>query len=215
MARSVGEGFNLLVFIVFLHLVFPLLCNSETCTKINSCVCKFSNGSVINLTPLASKDTARWRDKATSTNDTYRYFYNPCFDFKEGPADSPLEDCSTEVAACQVSPDHKLYYNLGNQASAQFHWNNTGNVLQLVYQAPHTRKQTNVTLVCSSESSSPKLDVLGEINSGSEHYVFNLITKCACPDGCPLTSPHTDRGLSTGSVLILIFFIFLTIYVIG
>ncbi|XP_076360741.1 uncharacterized protein LOC143252462 [Tachypleus tridentatus] len=215
MARLVWEVFNVLVFVVFLNLVFPLLCNSETCTKINSCVCKFRNGSVINLAPLATKNIPRWQDKTTSTNDTYRYSYNPCFDFKEGPANNPLVDCSSEVAACQISPDGKFYYSLGNQASAQFYWNVIGSVLQVVYHAPHARRQTNVTLVCSQESSSPELNVLGETKPGAEQYEFNLITKCACPDGCPLTNPHTDGGLSTGSILVLVFFILLAIYLIG
>lgn len=183
----------------FLFAFLFTLSSSQVCKYIDPCKCSFHNGSIIDLTTLGDRNGVRWPNmKPTRKNDSYHYYYNPCYNFKLGPENSA---CSHGVAVCQVENNTK-YYNCGQQQHAFFIWNSDKNALNLVYES--SPRTTNVTLVCSPDAVEPKLEVKGEVRP--ELYEMTLITKCACPDMC--NSDH----LSPGSVLVIIFFIFVSLY---
>lgn len=176
----------------------------------STCVCHFSNGSVIDLTTVGWKDKPRFQDVVGK--DGYSYSYNPCYGFSEGPKPAVGADgCDTGTAVCQGKIDKSAYYNAGLQSSATFYQNGPFVVIEYTSNLPPFRT-TNVTLVCSTNTSST---ALGEAEKDKTHYEMTLYSPCACLNGCVIPPVPKERGLSTGSVLVIIFFISVCCYLIG
>ncbi|XP_054712720.1 cation-dependent mannose-6-phosphate receptor-like [Uloborus diversus] len=132
--------------------------------------------------------------------DNYTYYYNPCFAFSLGNSDS---ECAKGVAVCQVSSTGE-YFDCGDQDHVHFSFDSATNTLHMIYTSPP--RTTNVTLVCDSEAYEPELDVTGENPSIKNLYEMTLTSRCACPNLC------RESHLSAGSVLVIIFMIFVSLY---
>ncbi|XP_067649793.1 uncharacterized protein [Haliotis asinina] len=181
--------------------------SSEECTKINSCSCKNSKGT-IDLKALGKNDgTAKYPDQADGTG-TWYYSYNPCNDFSEGSG-------CTNVAACQTD-QLTNYFSLGDQTSAKFKDDPT-NGLQIEYSATTDTKRTSyVTLKCD-ENTESSFTVDGENPPGSALYYFTLTSKHCCPNAGPGPKPGDTGGggLSAGSIVVIIFFALAFLYILG
>ncbi|XP_077979003.1 cation-dependent mannose-6-phosphate receptor-like [Glandiceps talaboti] len=205
-ANGVQKGFaGQIVRMVFGLFILQLLVRDtvgESCKKISSCSCKFDNGDIIDLTPLAHTDgTARFKDVA-GTGDTYYYSYNPCHDFSDSG------DCDN-VAMCQkTSPGvGAKYYDLGDQNSAEFVMQGNDIILQYLGkgQFDPTPRTSKVKLVCQ-DSSVDNFIAHGEDPKGETTYTFELHSSLCC---------YGTGGLSVGSVLCIIFFVAVTVYLVG
>lgn len=199
--------------VLFIILLAPLiqrnLCAEVTCEKLagSTCSCKFTNGTVIDLTTLAKKDgkTAWFQDvNSTSLNDTYKYSYNPCNAFSEG-------GCTIDTAVCQISKDGQNYFVIGEQEKVSFSFADQKHVIATY--GSSSERQTTVTLVCATKKEE-RLEVFGETQPESMKYNMTLYSVCACPDGCVSKIP-TNEGLSTGSIMVIFFFVILCCYLVG
>lgn len=187
-------------------LLFAIVSASEVCKTVNACRCQFANGSVINLESLGSRGHARWQNEIASNPDGYTYFYNPCFEFKLPENPTSKSECDSGVAACQVCKTMDYYYSLGTQQSAKFVWNQEKSILQLIYTSDsHIIRTTKITLICDARAENASLLVKGEVPETV--YEMTLTSRCACADLC---GPH--RGLSGGSLLIILFSVFIILY---
>ncbi|XP_035209961.1 uncharacterized protein LOC118184404 [Stegodyphus dumicola] len=171
--------------------------SSEECTYVNSCQCVYKNGSIVDLTSLGDRHKARFEN---ITVGNYSYYYNPCYSFKLGTGNSA---CAKGVAVCQVSKIGH-YFDCGDQNYVSFLWNKTTKLPYVQYVA--APRKTKVTLVCSETAYEPSLNVTGETER--DVYEMALTSRCACPDLC------RQNHLSTGSVLVIIFLIFVSLYLV-
>ncbi|XP_078573446.1 uncharacterized protein LOC144860179 [Branchiostoma floridae x Branchiostoma japonicum] len=178
--------------------------NSVDCNKINACSCSMADGTgVIDLSPLASTDnTPRYKGyKATQPPDAYLYDWNPCQPFTDG-------DC-VSVAGCQSDPNGGDSYALGSQDSATFGTADDGTVLVTYSSGVRTLL---VTLTCTSSPTT--FTVIGEDQSIGSTYGFELRSPCACP-GATASCASAGSGLSGGTVLIIIFIVLVSVYLIA
>ncbi|XP_077979005.1 cation-dependent mannose-6-phosphate receptor-like [Glandiceps talaboti] len=186
-------------------LTIILLLPRETtavCSQIDSCSCKTDNGDIIDLKALANNDgTARFSN--VLGQDSYTYSYNPCYNFNE------QEDDCKNVAACQKSYE-VLYYDLGDQNSAEFMMDGNDIIIQYIgYGSLYYQQRTSkVKLVCTS-SGSDELVAYGETSSGSTIYTFDLKSSHCCP-----SSGGGGGGLSAGTILCIIFIVLVTLYIV-
>lgn len=186
---------KLLLLFIFLF-SFLKFSDCEDCLYKNTCECVFRNGSVIDLTTLGNRYTYRWGKLKATKPDNFTYYYNPCYGFSLGDG-----DCSENIAVCQVfDGEEKIYYDCGNADKVNFHVEN--NIVMLIYSS--SLRTTNVTLECSEDAFEPELTVQGELEK--THYAMTLKSRCACPDLCQTSH------LSTGSVLVILFMIFVVLY---
>ncbi|KAG8197445.1 hypothetical protein JTE90_014927 [Oedothorax gibbosus] len=177
------------------------LCLSEECKRVNDCICVLNNGSYIDLSSLARSDKKPvWENvKPLLSRDNYTYSYSPCSKFNLGDTGK-----CRDVVVCQKSQTAPVeYFNIGNQGYPK--WNNNNNTLTLLYLSMSARK-TIVQLVCAPDNKIPHLEVKGE--TANETYEMTLTSRCACADLC------NEHHLSGGSVLVIIFLIFVSLYLI-
>ncbi|XP_041366427.1 uncharacterized protein LOC121381253 isoform X1 [Gigantopelta aegis] len=175
------------------------LATADSCTKTGPCTCRNSKGT-IDLSALASTSgSPRFQDLAGIGQ--WLYSWNPCVAFTEG-------SCSN-VAACQTTTGKKKYYNIGTQDSATFNTDSTGKVT-LSYSATQEKftRTTSIGLICDNTQESA-LVFNGETPPSSGHFFFTLNSKHAC------IKPDSKGGISTGSILCIVFFSVLFVYMVG
>lgn len=175
------------------------------CKKINSCSCKNSDGTYIDLSPLAKSGGEPQFLDVPDQQGLDTYSWNPCSDFSEG-------SCSG-VAVCQVRQaiPNPLYFNCGTQDSANFLTNEKGELtLQYSANTEGTLRTTNVVLKCD-QSAEKDLIIKGEEGSMSI-YDMILTSKFACSRSGPAGSG--SGSLSAGWILVIIFISVLALYLI-
>nr|XP_022309750.1 uncharacterized protein LOC111115345 [Crassostrea virginica] len=183
------------IILVLFHLggVFP----ANTCKKVNSCKCELDDGKVINLDPVAKSNGAAFMDVMDS-GGVDLYSWNPCKSFSEGSC--------TNAAVCQTHSG--LQYNCGTQDSAAFGYDDTNNVYTITYSADTVSKDNELrttTLYLYCDQGPDMFQPIGEAVQGTYAMIFK--SKYACP--------REDTGISAGTVLIIIFFSLLAVYLIG
>ncbi|KAK3591981.1 hypothetical protein CHS0354_031488 [Potamilus streckersoni] len=138
------------------------------------------------------------------------FSWNPCTPFSEGSCNN--------MAVCQKRPFIPMpeYHSLGDQNSAVFASDDTGK-LTLSYKAVQegVSRTSIITLTCEQQTEGI-LDVAGETQQTK--YYMELKSKYACPRVGP-TPQHggeEKKGeLSVGSVLCIVFFCLLAVYLAG
>ncbi|ELU00623.1 hypothetical protein CAPTEDRAFT_19704 [Capitella teleta] len=183
----------------------------NTCQRVKDsfCKCQMSDGRYVDLSPLLEGQVPSplFLDVADPVTAA-KYSYNPCLNFTE------MEGC-TNVAACQI--DAGSSYSLGIQSSVAFLGDPLSstdeNRLKIIYTSapsgsPAFVRQAVVLLKCSSELK--KFSVVGEknINATFSQYHFTLETSLACMKN------DQSGGLSTGSILLIIFFVLVVMYLV-
>ncbi|XP_045168083.1 cation-dependent mannose-6-phosphate receptor-like isoform X2 [Mercenaria mercenaria] len=132
-----------------------------------------------------------------STLDEFLYSYNPCGPFTELTC--------VDVAACQYSPYYYTGYDIGVPDKVSFNYDGLNVIANYVSQ--DGTRQSFITLVCDPGAATPSLDVMGE--STTTQYYMTLTSAAACPVPSPFGS---SGGISGGSVLLIIFFVLLAVY---
>ncbi|XP_077979000.1 uncharacterized protein LOC144434423 [Glandiceps talaboti] len=192
---------------------FLLLLARQTvgdCVKINSCSCKFDDGKVIDLTPLAGEGGKPKFYEQLGPGSEYFYSYNPCEDFSEDG------DCK-DVAVCQLTVDKKNYYDLGDQKSASF--STAGEIVTITYVGqgqilPMVERTSKVRLICGSPGSADSLTIYGESGPGTTLYNFDLSSPHCCPKDAP-SGGDTSSGISIGTILLIVVIVLVTVYFVG
>ena len=170
--RSVGDGHT---FSLYSACACPNGCgpppSNGSCDQTDSCTCKSSNGTVINLhdldhpyAPLIAKDS-----------EGYTYYYNPCSGIK---LQNPVGKCNG-VAACQEDPLHNTWYNIGNNGP-DIYYSTALNLFLFLYTGGEGGRTFSVRMVCDHNSTAPVLATDSYIPKGAIHYPLKLITKYAC-----------------------------------
>ncbi|XP_022099027.1 uncharacterized protein LOC110983780 isoform X2 [Acanthaster planci] len=176
-------------------------CDLPKCTKIDDCSCKLSDGKRIDIRSIGyqGKQAPRFNFRPDPLGN-WEYAFNPCYDFSN--------TYCKDVIACQKNNQES--YGLGSASSAV--WGDNGKQYIITY--TDDLRTTIVDLVCST-ASQPTLDVLGQTDASKTNYYFTLTSKCACPDGCQAPTPPSSSGLSSGSILCIIFSVLVLVYFIG
>lgn len=187
---------NTLVLLTLLKLGC-LVTAQGTCKKVNSCKCKLDDGKVIDLDPLAKSNGPAFLDVSDSAGVDL-YSWNPCKPFTEGT-------CSN-AAVCQSHSGAQ--YNCGTQDSAQFGYDTSNNVYTVTYSADTVSKSNELrttTLYLYCDQGPDMFQPIGEAVQGTYALIYK--GKYACP--------REDTGISAGTILIIIFFSLVAVYLIG
>lgn len=132
----------------------------------------------------------------------YYYSYNPCYPFTE-------REC-VNTAACQLDYSTFIYYDIGQQDSAAFSFD--GLNVKISYTSQDGIRSSSVLLVCDPNAAVPTLDVQGEV--GTNLYQMTVTSSAACTVPVP-DHLKSGAGISAGSVLLIIFFVLLAVYLIA
>ncbi|XP_067122300.1 uncharacterized protein [Centruroides vittatus] len=196
----------------------------EKCDKvINNCECVLKNNSVIDLTSTAfNNGTPRYsfkniKDASNQTLPNEYFFFNPCFPFSLGsvfPSSDKFKNCTNDFGCIFVISNDTKYQEevISSNAKSTFTSSN------LTYK----ENEKSLTVILHCDKTVEKGEVEEVLKNGNE-YTLTLTTKCACADGChapeptpkPTPEPKSGSKLSTGSILLIVFFTFLVIYIIG
>ncbi|XP_069110758.1 uncharacterized protein [Argopecten irradians] len=181
------------------------------CVKTGPCSCQFSDGQIIDLTPLSSTDVNNptFMDiPGASTSELYSW--NPCADFSEGP-----DNCQN-VAVCNIHQNlpNAEYFNLGTTDSVSYTTDDLGAVT-ISYQytqagTPTVQRNSHILLSCD-QSQDGALTAQGpQPDPSSPDYYFGLNSRYACP-----TSPGSSKGgggISAGSIICIAIFVIAFVY---
>ncbi|XP_077979221.1 uncharacterized protein LOC144434615 isoform X2 [Glandiceps talaboti] len=174
---------------------------SQTCVALeppDHCSCDFKDANgvsqgLVTMKPLDSHTTP---------------LYNPCTAFSQPPGTS----CA-DKAACQFIPAANSAYSTGTQESITYSVSGSDTVF--TYQdAQDMTRTTIVTLKCDKSAVPARISVIGE--GTPTFYNIDITTVCACPGACKDGLPviNIKEGLSTGSILCIVFFVVLIVYLI-
>lgn len=186
-----------------MKLLVVVLCKSEeTCVKRDVCSCKFKNGSIVDLRPAdGGKSGPRFTDIKGDQDRTFAW--NPCTPFNTSSG------CSN-ILVCQETYDG--HHNAGTQ-DTKFSVDTNGNVV-ISYggskdESGNTR-ESKITLKCN-----PSQPGYGTIPKFTETmpsakttlYSATFTSQFSCAEG-------GSSGLSPGSIILIIFFPLVLMYVI-
>lgn len=145
---------NSLIFLVsVLFMTQVNLGLARNCTKLDSCSCRFNDGSgIVDLSRVAKHGTPLILDTVVGR---YHYSFNPCFPFNEGTA----ANCQN-VAGCQIDKVRKIWYEIADPNNVTFVYDGTNVVA--TYQSSNERS-SKVTYVCEPSTDPPIIVVQGEL----------------------------------------------------
>lgn len=181
------------------------------------CVYRTESGGVINLTSIAKPFSYRFVNSTGNTTGdaTFKYtmYYNPCYDF-DLPEELSPKICDN-VAVCvktAINDTETGYSNFGKVESLVYKKSTT---VTLNYS--NSKNETHVLLGCMLGLKSPYLDItsMNAVNNESNSLSMTLYSECACVDKCLWKDSKDDEGISTGSVLLIIFFVGVFVYLFG
>ncbi|XP_061180229.1 uncharacterized protein LOC133188757 [Saccostrea echinata] len=186
-----------LMVILTLFKLSGFIAGQGACKKVNSCKCKLDDGKVIDLDPVAKSNGPAFLD-VIDVAQLDQYSWNPCKSFSEGAC--------TNAAVCQTHAS--LQYNCGTQDSAVFDYDTTNQLYTITYSADTVTKSNDLRTTMLYLKCAQGPDVFtpaGETTQGT--YVLTFQSKYACP--------RKESGISAGTILIIIFFSLLFVYLIG
>jgi len=192
-----------LAFVILLKLV-TFSTSEETCEKIDTCSCKLKNGSTVSLKPVdGSGSNPRFTGIQGAASRTFDW--NPCTPFS-----IPTPPGCKNAMVCQVS--FSVAYIAGTKDST-FSVDSEGNVVILYGGFKDTKghtRQTKITLKCDQSTNGTKPASFTETKPSSQSsvYIGTFTSKYACAKG------GSSGGLSVGSILLIIFFPLVVVYVI-
>ncbi|XP_052796714.1 cation-dependent mannose-6-phosphate receptor-like [Mya arenaria] len=163
---------------------------AQTCEKLTSCSCK-AGEFTFSLSQLKFQSLS-------ITNGSYTYVYQPCGTVTCGGINT--------AAICQRSNVQSAFYDVGDGDTAAFTGSPLNNTLVLTFTSD--QRTSNIKISCNRREQS-KFTHVNEDPPNT--YTFVLETPFACTSPEPPT-PKPKHNLSTGSVLLIIFFVFLLVY---
>ncbi|KAK0043563.1 Cation-dependent mannose-6-phosphate receptor [Biomphalaria pfeifferi] len=180
----------------FYGILFAIVVNSaysKPCKFIQPCTCSTDNYS-LDLKPLMK---ARNDLEFNASDKDYTYYLHPC--------NVPPPICKNQqMTACQISKSNNVTYGIATHNGNQIDGDpETGN---FSITNKYDTRTSIVYVVCGSEEAT-FLDI--EPNPFIT-YKFTLTTRYGC-----IPQNSSGNGLSVGSVLAILFFVFFLIYLVG
>ncbi|KAL5007419.1 hypothetical protein ScPMuIL_016225 [Solemya velum] len=173
----------------------------EECLQTTSCSCE-TGTEILDLQPLSSGANPRF-----TVTGNYVYTYEPCVGITGGCGDEV-----TDVAVCQKSKQVPPAppFVVGFQSKAKFIIDTEKNQWNLTYKNNKLTpvRTTRVMLTCV-DSIEGELRIISEDKPEGE-YMFELRSKYACRILITLS-----EGVSTGTILLIIFFVLVFCYLVG
>jgi len=181
------------------------------CVTNDKCSCKYSDGAVIQLKYLGEYMNGYMTVSDSSGKSNDKYDFNPCVPFTV-TGESGGTGCNN-VVICQ---HHNELYDIGSLSPypPSFSTTQTGDVQIDYNDATGYLRSSKVKCICDkSYTSMPGLSSQGEQYN---KYGFEMRHTCCCKDGCKDGMPPGGIGsLSGGSILLIICFVFLAVYLIA
>ncbi|EDO48852.1 predicted protein [Nematostella vectensis] len=185
-------------------MALPFARSFKECKKVDACRCQTDEGE-IDLRNLAGKDgKPRFSDISDAKADqkSFLYDFNPCNPWTKPKPAVPLTYSCDNVAACLTIATTSLL-NIGTQDSAQCVLDRTSGSCSLVFtgEAVGEITTTHIQLKCREGVDG----ILDPFRSDMDTRVFRstLHSKYVCMS-----------GLSVGSILLIIFFTLVVVYLI-
>eukprot|EP00112_Aurelia_sp_Birch-Aquarium-sp1_P009296 Seg2051.4 transcript_id=Seg2051.4/GoldUCD/mRNA.D3Y31 product="Cation-dependent mannose-6-phosphate receptor" protein_id=Seg2051.4/GoldUCD/D3Y31 len=173
----------------------------DKCNPIDTCSCKFDDGGKISLWPIEKNQNSPRFKYTTAGGNTYEY--NPCTPF----TDSQGGQCRG-VLACQggligagpfaIAYNNKTMVNYDSNLKMYFFTYHGSPVVGTSFV-----RKTIIYLDCNTNAENPTLANFKE--SPSYTYTTTLTSTYAC----------SKKGLSTGSILCIVFFSLVLVYIVA
>uniref|UniRef100_H2Z8L3 Cation-dependent mannose-6-phosphate receptor n=1 Tax=Ciona savignyi TaxID=51511 RepID=H2Z8L3_CIOSA len=168
------------------------------------CKCDLLDGSgIIDISPLGYQNkSARWNN--INGPDSFTYFYNPCYSFT-------YQDLSN-LALLQTYPGAPAFtLSIGTQDTALFV--KDGDKIAINYTAPYnflgsSLSYSQVLLTCDPKIKNGQEEFSVISVDDDSYYTFEVKGESVCPT-------KSNHSLSGGSVLLIIFFVLLFVYLVG
>lgn len=187
--------------------------NGDLCRKVSGCKCVFPSGLGVDLLPLNKENV--WLS-ASMNNATF--YFHPCSDLPLGNHTGE-NDCTLGTSACLFNKTTGTFHNLGSTQNTSFF--STGVKEFPILYFSHHNYTTGIGLRCAFVNQSALIYINNTRYKNTTH-LFELQSRWACPVEILNDTPSTkvsasssNGGLSTGSVLVIIFFLFATLYFVG
>jgi len=187
---------------------------SQNCHPLDQCSCKLDNGKIISLWGI-DKGSGEGYDLTDALSRGFTYKYSPCSGLKY-----PKSECNGALV-CQTenTDSFAIALNKGpvttgfDTATLQYIFIYTGTTTKV-----EKSRITLVNLACDPKATSPSITAVTEKPTGK--YSYTVTTKCACPGQCkyspkPSPSSKSSSKLSIGSILCIVFFVLLIVYIAG
>ncbi|XP_022796290.1 uncharacterized protein LOC111334745 [Stylophora pistillata] len=177
---------------------------AEECEKLDQCSCKKGNGKIISLWDIdgGSKEPAfKGLLALYPPGSSYKFDWNPCTKFSEGTGCSNVFMCETTSYSTYADSVNKFVVESDGTTTIVYNKIETGG----------RERTVTINLKCDKNKYPGQMDgvTVKETTSAS------LTSKCACEDSCrhPDFNRNTgNTGLSTGSILLIVFFPLLLVY---
>ncbi|XP_053374100.1 uncharacterized protein LOC123531016 [Mercenaria mercenaria] len=185
------------------------------CTKIDACSCVYDDGTIVKLQAIDRKDGKPNFSNVSNADNTEYYSWNPCTPFTYPSNNSACEN----VAVCMIRQGipNALFYNLGNQDSAQFLVDSNG-TLKLTYTADQGdyKRVAEITLQCMGTSKFDFFVAEGEQDESNDTVIFKLLlaSKYACAYAPNLNPSVEVSSLSGGVIFVIVLFSLIGAYII-
>ncbi|XP_029178681.1 uncharacterized protein LOC114946388 [Nylanderia fulva] len=187
---------------IVLALFLTLFCDttSSECTQLGPCICSLPDGHYYDLTGLADEEPFQ-----DTTNKLTAYFH-PCTNVEiKTEINNTVCANGDKVSVCMLDMNTNKTQSLGTIKETQMKF--SSDYKTPFFEIHHDNITTVINIVCFTGSET-KLKIESIIPSTNK-YNFMLIS----PYGCKIESHN--KGLSTGSVLLILFFTGAGVYFIG
>ncbi|XP_069122028.1 uncharacterized protein [Argopecten irradians] len=181
------------------------------CTNQDPCTCNTAHG-LIDLRSVGRSDrTARFfisssgiqgDDLIAIEDHQPSYYYNPCYPFDVGPPSQTDEGCK-DVAVCQYNSNEPQFVDMGDQHQVVFGYSTDRGMLYINYTTKSNGGGGGGGLVCDKRTDNT-LEWNGLVDDAP---TFNLLSPCACYDGCV-------RTVSPGTILCVVFVCLVSTYLV-
>lgn len=192
-------------------IIAGLFQSSYSCTKIDNCSCKKSNGHIMNLRPIdGSKSSPKFTGEQTGKTK-YKFSWNPCTPFSLSP-----QDGCKDVLLCQSYG--KLQYPAGENVES---FVEAKGMITITYrpmkkEGDKNSRQGVINLECDPSKYPGNFTTQFKENDEGDNlikYTATFASKCVCDNACSSPTPsHGRKELSTGSILLIVFIPLVFIY---
>ncbi|XP_011881291.1 PREDICTED: cation-dependent mannose-6-phosphate receptor-like [Vollenhovia emeryi] len=191
---------------IVLSLFLILFCDptSSECTQLAPCVCSLPDGYYYNLTGLANAEPF--------VDDKYNWtvHFHPCTNVKMKIDNKTPSACTngTGVSLCMYNKTQPNQTLTGTIEETKMTMSSTGNTP--VFEIVHKDIKSIIEIVCFTAEENESTFTISKSPSAEPKAVnrFALMS----PHGCKIAP---EKGLSTGSVLVILFFVCAGLYFIG
>jgi len=169
----------------------------------------------MSLHPIDAKPGPKYTGIKQVGKTQYTFSWNPCTKFESGSGCDNVLLCQTDTTSPGAT------YPAGDTVDS-FTEIDDGSIILTYKDVPYegySRKGV-ITLKCDPSKTPGEPSGFTEQDTGSSQYSASFSSKCVCEGGCAGVKPSGNGsgesgGLSTGSILLIVFFPLVFVYFIG